>query len=110
MCFSPLSLKKNEVGLYDLRAVCMASPISSRFPELVFMKLGMYIVTPEPVSTAYFINPSHQSVCLHVYPRVTSLVESMSPAPLPRAQWSCHGSEAIATPLISFIHEISERA
>jgi hypothetical protein len=22
----------------------------------------------EPISTAYFINPSHQSVCLYVYP------------------------------------------
>jgi hypothetical protein len=27
----------------------------------------MYITAPEPVSTAYFINP-YQSVCLHVYP------------------------------------------
>jgi hypothetical protein len=35
--------------------------------EPVFMKLGMYIMAPEPVSTAYFINPSHQSVCLYVY-------------------------------------------
>jgi hypothetical protein len=25
-------------------------------------------MTPEPISTAYFINPSHQTVCLHVYP------------------------------------------
>jgi hypothetical protein len=31
------------------------------------MKLGMYIMTPESISTAYFINPSHQSVCLYVY-------------------------------------------
>jgi hypothetical protein len=28
----------------------------------------MYITGPEPISTAYFINPSHQNVCLHVYP------------------------------------------
>jgi hypothetical protein len=28
----------------------------------------MYIMAPEPISAAYFINPSHQSVCLHVYP------------------------------------------
>jgi hypothetical protein len=32
-----------------------------------YMKLGMYIMTPEPISTAYFINPSHQSVCTYVY-------------------------------------------
>jgi hypothetical protein len=27
----------------------------------------MYIMAPEPVSTAYIINLSHQSVCLYVY-------------------------------------------
>jgi hypothetical protein len=37
-------------------------------PESVFMKLGMYITAPEPISTAYFINPSHSSVYLYVYP------------------------------------------
>jgi hypothetical protein len=30
------------------------------------MKLGMYIMAPEPISTAYVINPSHQSVCIYV--------------------------------------------
>jgi hypothetical protein len=39
-----------------------------RMAEQIFMKLGMYIMVPqEPLSTAYFINPSHQSVCLYVY-------------------------------------------
>jgi hypothetical protein len=28
----------------------------------------MYIMAPEPISTAHFLNPSHQSVCLYVYP------------------------------------------
>jgi hypothetical protein len=32
------------------------------------MKLGMCIMAPEPISTAYFINPSHQSAYLYVYP------------------------------------------
>jgi hypothetical protein len=36
------------------------------------MKLGMYIMAPEPISTAYFINPSHQSVCLFVYPLIVA--------------------------------------
>jgi hypothetical protein len=27
----------------------------------------VYIMVQEPISTAYLINPSHQSVCLHVY-------------------------------------------
>jgi hypothetical protein len=34
--------------------------------EPIFMKLGMYIMAPEPISTEYFINPSHQFVCLYV--------------------------------------------
>jgi hypothetical protein len=38
--------------------------------EPIFMKLGMYIMAPEPFSTAYFINPSHQSVCVYVYPPI----------------------------------------
>jgi hypothetical protein len=38
--------------------------------EPILMKLGMYvyIMVPELISMAYFINPSHQSVCLYVYP------------------------------------------
>jgi hypothetical protein len=31
------------------------------------MKLGMYITAPESISTAYFIYPSHQSVCVYEY-------------------------------------------
>jgi hypothetical protein len=34
----------------------------------IFLKFGMYIMAPEPISVTYFINPSHQSVCLYVYP------------------------------------------
>jgi hypothetical protein len=32
------------------------------------MELGMYIMAPQSTSTVYFINPSHQSVCLYVCP------------------------------------------
>jgi hypothetical protein len=41
-------------------------------PVSIFMKIGMYITTPGPISTAYFINPSHQSVCLYVYPPIVA--------------------------------------
>jgi hypothetical protein len=41
--------------------------VSLLMPEPVFRKLGKYIMAPEPISTAYFINPSHQSVCLYVF-------------------------------------------
>jgi hypothetical protein len=40
--------------------------------ESIIMKLGTYIMAPEPISTAYFINLSHQSVCLHVYPPIVA--------------------------------------
>jgi hypothetical protein len=36
-------------------------------PEPIFMRLGIYIMVPEPISTAYLINPSHKFVCLYVY-------------------------------------------
>jgi hypothetical protein len=38
----------------------------------IFIKLCIYIMTTEPISMAYFINLSHQSVCAYVYaPTVT---------------------------------------
>jgi hypothetical protein len=52
--------------------VCVSLPINFLMSEQIFMKLGMYIMSPEPVSTAYFINPSHQSVCLYVYPPIVT--------------------------------------
>jgi hypothetical protein len=36
-------------------------------PITIFMEFGMYIMAYEPISKTYFINPSHQSVCLYVY-------------------------------------------
>jgi hypothetical protein len=50
--------------------------LSVWMPEPIFMKLGMYIMAPEPISSAYFINPSHQSVCLYVYPPLSLLDNS----------------------------------
>jgi hypothetical protein len=41
-------------------------------PEPIFMKLGMYIMAPEPIPKGHFINPSHQSVCLYVYPPIVT--------------------------------------
>jgi hypothetical protein len=59
-----------KVGLFDLHPVVCVSespPINFWMPEPIRMKLGMYIMAPDPISTAYFINPSHKSVCLYVY-------------------------------------------
>jgi hypothetical protein len=65
--------EKIKVGLYDLHAVCVSvclciPPTHFWMPEPILIKLGMYIMAPEPISKAYFINPSHHSVCLYVYP------------------------------------------
>jgi hypothetical protein len=37
-------------------------------PEPIFMKLGMYIMAPEPISTSYFINPFRLCVCMCITP------------------------------------------
>jgi hypothetical protein len=54
--------------LWDLHAVYVSvyPPINFWMLELIFMKLGMYIMAPEPNSVVYFINPSQQSACLYV--------------------------------------------
>jgi hypothetical protein len=36
--------------------------------EPICMKLGIYVMAPDPISEAYFINPSPQSLCLYVHP------------------------------------------
>jgi hypothetical protein len=53
-----------KVCSYDLHPVCMSvyyPPLSTLLMfEPFFMKLGMYIMVTEPISTAYFINPSYR--------------------------------------------------
>jgi hypothetical protein len=44
--------------------LCIPTPLSSWIPEPIFMKLGMYNMVPETISIVYFINSSHQSVCM----------------------------------------------
>jgi hypothetical protein len=75
--FSLLSLfKQIKVGLSDHLAVCIFvsvyPPINFWMPDTVFMKLGVYIMAPKPISTAYFRNPSHQSMCQYVYPHIVA--------------------------------------
>jgi hypothetical protein len=55
---------------YSISMLSLCPPYQFWSAEPIFMKLGMYIMTPGHISTAYFINPSHQSVCLHVYPPI----------------------------------------
>jgi hypothetical protein len=52
-----------KAGSYDLHAVCV-----SLYPLSTFEwqnRLDMYIMAPEPISSAPFINSFHQPVCLY---------------------------------------------
>jgi hypothetical protein len=57
-----------KIGLYDLHAVCVSLLINFWMVEPIFM----YIMAPEPIWTAYFINPSQKSVRLYVYPHTVA--------------------------------------
>jgi hypothetical protein len=48
--------------------LCVSPPINYWMPKPIFMKVSMYIMAPESITTAYFMNSSHQSVCLYMYP------------------------------------------
>jgi hypothetical protein len=69
--FSILSLfRKNKSRTMRLpRCLCAYElpPINFWMLKPIFIKIGMYIMPPEPISTACSINPYHQSVCLCVY-------------------------------------------
>jgi hypothetical protein len=41
-------------------------------PESIFTELDLYILVPEPISTAYFINPFYQFVCLCLSPLIVA--------------------------------------
>jgi hypothetical protein len=36
------------------------------------MKIYIYNMAPKPISKAYFINHSHQSMCIYVYPTMVA--------------------------------------
>jgi hypothetical protein len=40
--------------------------------EPIFMKLGICVMVPKPIPSTYYINPSHQSVCLYVHPPIVA--------------------------------------
>jgi hypothetical protein len=54
---------KNKIRLTNI-------PYQLLSAKPIFTKVYMYIVVPEPISTAYFINPFHHSVWLNVYPSI----------------------------------------
>jgi hypothetical protein len=64
----PLTIYSLLSLFWKTKGRLMRSPcslyITFRTAEPIFIKLGMYIMASQPISTAYFINPSHQSVCI----------------------------------------------
>jgi hypothetical protein len=61
---------KIKIGIWDHAvhvSVNYSVPINFWMPEPICRKLGMYIVAPEPISTTFFINPSHRSVSVFIY-------------------------------------------
>jgi hypothetical protein len=65
-CPVPLSWKNKSRFMLSPCCLCVCVPpfINFWMPELIFIKLRMYIMAPETISTAYFINPSPQSLCV----------------------------------------------
>jgi hypothetical protein len=46
--------------------VCLCIPPSTlEYITIVYETYYIYIMAPDQISTAYFMNPSHQSVCLY---------------------------------------------
>jgi hypothetical protein len=71
LVYFPYFEKKIKAGLCYIRADCVCEyrppPIIFWKPEPIFIRPAINIMVAEPVSTAYFISPSHQSVCLCVF-------------------------------------------
>jgi hypothetical protein len=68
----------SKVRLCHLHPICASahSPpppqINFRNPGLIFMKLRMCVMVPDPISTACFVNPFDLSVCLCLTPIVST--------------------------------------
>lgn len=58
------AISKLFVHLYACVPVNHPNPLA---PKCLNHSLGIRIMTPEPIPTAYFIYLSHHSVCLYVY-------------------------------------------
>jgi hypothetical protein len=60
-----------KLSLRDQHVVCVSvnSRCQRRMSEPVLMKLSVCIMAPEPIATAYCLNPSHKSVLVYVSSR-----------------------------------------
>jgi hypothetical protein len=53
-------------------SVCVCVSLYQLLKASTNLYEAWYIMAPAPISTAYYINPSHQSVCLYVYPPIVA--------------------------------------
>jgi hypothetical protein len=65
-CWSTFYLKKQK-QFYEIAILFVYLRINTSIGKPIFIKIGIYITAPEPVSTAYHKNPYFQSVCQYVY-------------------------------------------
>jgi hypothetical protein len=70
---------------------CEFAPLNDfSIPEPIVMKLGMYIMAPESITTAYFIRHSLQSVCLYAPTSSDNKVREFATVRLPWHQWTAN--------------------
>jgi hypothetical protein len=74
-------------------------------PEPIFMKLGMYIIAPEPISAAYFINPSYQSAFLYEY-----ILPIVARQRLSKNVIAAMNAHATVEELLDVVHVVSEES
>jgi hypothetical protein len=79
-----------KLGLCELRAVCVfvnLSPHAFTFgmPEPVYMKPGMYIIAPDPISVAYIIIPISVCVAVSFPGKMYTFFNSQAMTGLPQA-------------------------
>jgi hypothetical protein len=72
--YFPYFEKKMKVGLCGLHAVCVSVYPPLSILECLNQSLWnyIYIMAPEPILRAYFINPYRQFVWLYVYPTIVA--------------------------------------
>jgi hypothetical protein len=72
------------------------------------MKLGMYIMATEPISTAYLINPSHQSVCLYVHPPPRIVAKQRLGRNIPVATNTCNNKTTVRCVVFYAVRVVSK--
>jgi hypothetical protein len=68
----------------------------------------MYILAPEAISTTYFVNPSYQSVCLHVYPSLVA--RQRLGKTLPQHEYTCNNRRIAGRVVLYAVRVVSKES